>query len=202
MIFPLPALMTSSGMITAPDKVVPALEGGSAGTIGGGELLTMVELLAGEDAPADVLGGTTEPPPADADAEAADAPAALLPDPEELLRPAPAVESEPPPPPHALTLKITPLTMETSSTLSIFIIINMLRNDENPPQKCSGARCFQIKLFPRIFSICRQRYLQQQTNLDAQFFIPISNSMSDVFSCPKPSRPRFDALTGPALCLI
>ncbi|WP_086381500.1 hypothetical protein [Caballeronia sordidicola] len=153
MIFPLPAFMTSSGMITAPDEVVPALEGGSAGTIGGGELLTMVELLAGEDAPADVLGGTTEPPPADADAEEADAPAALLPDPEELLRPAPAVESEPPPPPHALTLKITPLTMETSSTLSIFIIINMLRNDENPPQKCSGARCFQIKLFPRIFSI-------------------------------------------------
>jgi hypothetical protein len=117
-------------MITAPDAVVPALDGGArTGIVTGGALPTTVEPLAGEIAPTEDAGDAPAPlAPTGVVADEPDAPPALLPDPEELLSPATAVESElPPPPPHALTLRIAPPTMDTNITRLNLIIIYMLR---------------------------------------------------------------------------
>jgi hypothetical protein len=170
MIFPLPALITSSGMIMAPDGVVPASAGGEiTGTVGGAELPTTLDPLAEEVTPADAAGNAvTEPlPPADT-ADTADA-APAPPDPDELLRPATADASEPPPPPHALTLRIAPLTANTNSTLLSFIIIYMCGNDENPPLKTAEPGVFNKTSFPRILDTCMQRQLPNA-------FISSSNS--------------------------
>jgi len=129
MIFPLPALITSRGMMTAPDEVVPALDGGTTGIVTGGALPTTFEPLAGEVAPADDAGDPAAPlAPTGAVAEDPDALPALPADPDELLSPATAPESElPPPPPHALTQRTAPLTMDTNSTRLSLIIIYMMR---------------------------------------------------------------------------
>jgi hypothetical protein len=162
--------MTSSGMITAPDDVVPASEGG-------GELPTTFELLAGEVAPADEAGAAAPraPPGAEADpADGADAPDALPPDPGELLKPAIADESEPPPPPpHALTPRTAPLTMEANRTLLRFIIIYMLRKRWKSPRKSRGVRCFQIKRFFREYRHLHAMTISKAIKPIAQFFIQI-----------------------------
>ncbi len=159
MIFPLPALITSSGIITAPDAVVPALDGGaSTGIVAGGALPTTFEPLAGEVTPADDAGDVAAPlAPSGVIAFEPDAPAALPPDPDELVRPAMAVESElPPPPPHALTPRITPLTMETNSTRLNLIINCYVAETMKIPRRKSRSPVFSNR---RLFREYRHLHI-------------------------------------------